>query len=169
VQDFGKKRRNEPRVAVGSVLRAYTHPRGAQPLLKRPPLNTQFIVVLKGIGAETYKCLNNVKGPADSNSNTLRERSRRYLRELTSARVDYVDKKENRKRAAGMQNIPLVYGDSMLGSENWLRHPPSLEKGWHNEHDYHGATEAQEPPSSIEGTVGFVENMDKVEHSLSMI
>ena len=57
IQDFGEKCLKEPWVAVGTVLKAYTHRRSAQLPLKLPPLETQFIVVLKGIGAETYKCL----------------------------------------------------------------------------------------------------------------
>ena len=131
IQDFGKKRVKEPWVAVGAVLRAYTHPRRAQPPLKPPPLQTQFIVVLKGIGADTYECLrNNISEPYNSRSNQLQNRVRRYLKELTSARVDYVDKNERRKKAAGMQNIPLVYGESMLGSEKWAECRQALRDGW---------------------------------------
>src|SRR5947207_8622895 len=99
---------------MGHGGHAYTHRGGAQPPLKRPPLNTQFIVVLKEIGPNTYKCLSTLQEPADSRSNTLRERSKRHLKKLPSAKVNYVDKEGKRKRAAGMQNIPLVYGDSML-------------------------------------------------------
>ena len=127
IQDFGKKRRKESWVAVGAVLNRSTHPRSAQPPLKQPPLETQFIIVLKGIGAATYECLKNNHNSA---SNQLQNRTRRYLKELTSARVDYVDKKGERKRVAGMQNLPLVYGDSMLGSENWARYRPALEDIW---------------------------------------
>ena len=162
VQDFDKKRRNEQWVIVGSVLRAYTHPRRAQPPLKRPSLKTQFIVVLKGIGADTYECLKSNPQEADnSTSNRLRERSRRYLKELMSARVDYVDKKEKWKRAAGMQNIPLVYGDSMLGSENWVRQRPALVEGWRAEQEAYGKIiEPQEPPTHVAGDMAFAENMD---------
>ena len=171
IQDFGKKRRKEPWVAVGSVLRVYTHPRSAQPPLKRPPLNTQFIVVLKGIGTDTYECLkNNPKEADDSTSNQIRERSRRYLKELTNPRVDYVDKKEKWKRAAGMQNIPLVYGDSMLGSENWALHRPVLEDGWRAEQEGYGRViEFQEPPTSFAEDVAFADRMDEVELSLSTV
>lgn len=171
VQDFGRKRLHEPWVAVGTVLKTYTHPRAAQPPLKRPQLNTQFIVILKGIGAETYKCLkNNPQEAPDSTSNILRERSRRYLKELTVARVDYVEKKGKRKRAVGMQNIPLVYGDSMLESGNWVRRRRSLEEGWRAEQEAHSkAIEAQEPPTGIVDNVAFTESMDEVEHSLSTI
>lgn len=55
IQDFGNKCRNEPWVAVGSVLKTYTRQRSAQPPLEQPPLETQFIFVLKGIGAATYE------------------------------------------------------------------------------------------------------------------
>lgn len=140
IQDFGQKCRNEPWVAVGAVLKTYTRPR---PPLEQPPLETQFIVILKGIGAATYECLkNNLQEPDNSASNQLQNRTRSYLKELTSARVDYVDKKGTRKRAAGMQNIPLVYGDSMLGSESWARHRPALRDGWRAEQEaYGGAVE----------------------------
>ena len=40
-----------------------------------------------------------------------------------------MDKNEKRKQAAGMQNIPLVYGDSMLGSANWVKCRPDLQGG----------------------------------------
>jgi hypothetical protein len=52
-----------------------------------------------------------------------------YLQELRSAEVDYVDKKGGRK-LVGMQNIPLVYGDSTLGSANWDKYRPELQDGW---------------------------------------
>jgi hypothetical protein len=50
IQDFVKKCLNEPWVAVGTVLKA----RSAQPPLELPP-ETQFIVVLKGIGANVSR------------------------------------------------------------------------------------------------------------------
>ena len=34
-----------------------------------------------------------------------------------------------------MQNMPLVYGDSMLGSENWVRYRPMLQDGWRAEQE----------------------------------
>ena len=98
--------------------------------LDRPPLDTQFIVVLKGIGVDTYKCL---QDPDRTRSNQLRNTTRRYLRELTSGRVDYVAKNAKWKCAAAMQNIPLVYGDSMLGSEMWDTLRPLLQVGWQAE------------------------------------
>jgi len=128
VQDFGKKRLKESWVAVGNVLKTYAHPRRAP--LGRPPLETQFIVVLKGIGVDTYKCLQD----RDSRtSNQVRNETRRYLRELTSGRVEYVDKNAKLKCRAAMQNIPLVYGDSMLGSEKWDTLRPLLQAGWEAE------------------------------------
>jgi hypothetical protein len=161
VQDFGNKRLKEPCVAVGKVLKAYTHPRGAQPLLEQPPLDTQFIVVLKGIGADTYECLkNSLQEPEDSASNQLRSSTRRYLKELTSARVDYVDKNGKRKRVAGMQNLPLVYGDFMLGSENWVRCRPALQDRWRAEQEaFGGAVESWQPPTDVveDGSMDEVE------------
>ena len=126
IQDFGKKRLKETWVTVGTILRMHRIPRTAHPSLALP-LDTQFIVVLKGIGADTYQCLkNDLEESDDSESNLLQSRTRRYLKELTSARVDYVDKKQE-KCIAGMQNIPLVYGDSMLGSKEWVKYRSELE------------------------------------------
>ena len=171
VQDFGKKRRKEPWVAVGSILRVYANPRSAQPPLKRPPLKTQFVVVLKAIGADTYKFLKrNPKEADDSTSNRIRERSTRYLKELMSSRVDYVDKKEKSKRAAGMQNIPLVYGDSMLGSENWVKYRPALRDGWRAEQEAHARViENRQLSIDVVEDVEFYENMDEVESLSSII
>jgi len=136
VQDFGNKRRNEPWVAVGSVLRVYARPRRAQPALDHPPLENQFIVVLKGVGANTYKCL---KEPSDSPPNRL-QNTTRYLEELRSGKVDYVDKNGKWKRIAAMQNIPLVYGETMLGSANWDTNRPALQARWQAE---------QQPPTDV--------------------
>ena len=87
-----------------------------------------------------------------------------------SARVDYVDKKEKRKWAAGMQNIPLVYGDSMLGSENWVKYRPALEDGWRAEQEAHAwAIENRQPTIDVVEDVGFSESMDEVESLPSMI
>src|ERR1700694_4137358 len=103
IQDFGAKRRKTPWVNVGKILRTHWHPRLSHPPLK---LGSQFIVVLKGIGANTYQCLtDDVDG--DPESKELQRCTRMYLKELRSARVDYVDTKEP-KCTAGKQNIPLV-------------------------------------------------------------
>jgi hypothetical protein len=158
VQDFGKKRPKEPWVAVGKALKAYTRPRSVQPLLKQAPLDTQFIVILKGIGTDTYKCLENLNEPDDSPSNQIQDSVRRYLKELTSARVDYVDKKEKWKRAEGMQNIPLVYGDSMLGSANWEKYRPDLQRDWQTEMEAYGwAVESRQSQTDVAQDV----NMDE--------
>lgn len=138
IQDFGKKRRNEEWVYVGGMLRTYTHPRQAQPPLKRPPLKTQFVVVLKEIGADTYECLKDEPSELRTTvarSRHLREKTRSYLKELMSSKVDYVDQKDRKMAAIAMQNMPLVYGESMLWSDKWIRRRPSLEDGWHAEHE----------------------------------
>ena len=155
VQDFGKKRRKEPWIAVGNVLRTYTRPRRAQPSLEHP-LETQFIVVLKGIGTNTYMCLkNNPQESDNSRSNWLRERSRRYLKELTNTRAEYVDKNAKWRRTAGMQNLPLVYGESMLGSINWTRCRSEIQ-------GRPGAVvESTQSPIGVKR--GFVESMEEVE------
>ena len=164
VQDFGKKRRKEQWIAVGNVVRTYTRPRRVQLPLNNPPLETQFIVVVKGIGTETYECLkNDPQEGDDSRSNCLRERSRRYLKELTRTRVDYVDKNPKWKRAAGMQNLPLVYGDSMLGSLNWTEYRSALEA------QQGAAVQSGQPPIGVGQNAIFVESMDEVESSPFMI
>jgi hypothetical protein len=154
LQDFGKKCEEEHWVTVETVLKGHAHPRGAHPPL--PPRDTQFIVVLKGIGAETYECLKNATADNDSNPNQLQARTRRYLKELTSARVNYVNKEGGRK-LVGMQNIPLVYGDSMLGSEKWKECRPRLQEGWQAEQQ-----KAHGVGGSSTGVVGDV-IMDDVE------
>ena len=161
VQDFGKRLRKEQWIAVGNVLRTYTHPRRAQQSLNNAPLETQFIVVLKGIGTDTYECLkNNPQEGDDSPSNWLRERSRMYLKELTKTRVDYVDKNVKWKRTAGMQNLPLVYGDSVLGSANWTRYRSALQ----------GApVESGQPATGVGQDMSFDESMDEVESSPLMM
>jgi hypothetical protein len=167
VQDFGKKRLKEPWVAVGAVLRAYTHPRSTQPPLKQPPLETQFIIILKGIGVDTYECLkNNLQEPYNSTSNNLRDSVRRYLKELMRTRVDYVDmdKRGTRKGVAAMQNIPLVYGDSMLGSDNWMRLRPVLQDGWRAEQEANsGVIQGQQSPTDVGEDLRIMESMDEVE------
>jgi hypothetical protein len=119
IQDFGEKRLKETWVTVGSILRTYRMPRIAQPPLTPQPLGTQFIVILKGIGVNTYQCLKNNLQEKD-NSVSTQSLTRTYLSVLRSAKVDYVDTKDSRKCTVGKQNIPLVYGDYMLGSEKWV-------------------------------------------------
>ena len=124
IQDFGKKRRKEPWVSVGEILRTHKHPRLSHPPPQPIPLGTQFVVILKGIGTNTYQCLKDEFD--DPESMQLQNRTRRYLQELRSVKVDYVDTKEL-KCNAGKQNIPLVYGDSELGSENWVKYRSEVE------------------------------------------
>jgi hypothetical protein len=125
IQDFGKKHRKELWVKVGKILRTHTHPRLSHPPPEPIPLGTQFFVVLKGIGANTYQCLKDDLD--DSESKELQSCTRMYLKELRSTKVDYVDTKEP-KCTAGKQNIPLnVYGDSELGSENWMKYRSKVE------------------------------------------
>jgi hypothetical protein len=169
VQDFGQKRVKEPWVTVGRVLDTPSHPRRAHQSRKQLPLETQFIIILKGIDVDTYECLKDNLPQSDYwSSNKLRE-SRSSLTELASARVDYVDKKEKMKQVAGMQNIPLVYGDSMLGSENWERCRPELEHSWRAEQEERGgAVQGLQSQIDIEEDVDFADSMDEVESTSSM-
>jgi hypothetical protein len=116
IQDFGEKSRKEPWVSVGTILRTHR---------PSPELGTQFIIVLNGIGTDTYQCLKD--GLKDSSeSKELQSRSRTYLKELRSARVDHVDTKAPEYTAA-KQNIPLVYGDCELGSKKWVQYRSKVE------------------------------------------
>ena len=81
----------------------------------------------------------------------------RYLQELRSAEVDYVDKKGGRK-LVGMQNIPLVYGDSTLGSANWDNYRPELQDGWLAEQwKAQGVVSFPTPASGAEDMSGWME------------
>jgi hypothetical protein len=118
IQDFSKKRLKDTWI---TVLRTYRKPHLAQPPLKRLTLDTQFIVILKGIGLNTYQCLkDDLQAHGSTSPNRLQRLTRTYLQELRSARVDYVDKSEE-KLITAMQSMPLVYGESMLGSEEWMK------------------------------------------------
>ena len=140
IQDFGSQRQNEAWVSLGETLTAYRRPHQAQPHLEtRPPLRTQFIVVMKGIGTNTFQCLKDKptsSGIVHTGLNNPQERSRRYLRQLMSSKVDYMDKEHSQARVA-MQNIPLVYGESMLGSEMWADCREYLENAWYAKHGSH--------------------------------
>jgi hypothetical protein len=53
-------------------------------------------------------------------------------------------------------------GDSMLGSDNWERYRPELQKDWYAEQEAHGsAVESRQPPNSVVEDV----SMDEVEPS----
>ena len=76
-------------------------------------------------------------------SNNLRERIRSYLKELTSSKVDYVDQRDRSAAVVAMQNLPLVYGESMLSSHKWITCRPSLESGWHAENEFHSRDQVE--------------------------
>jgi hypothetical protein len=134
IQDFGKKRSKDTWITVSTVLRTYGKLRLAQPPLKRLPLDTQFIVILKGIGLNTYQCLKDkLQAHGSTSPNWLQRRTRTYLQELRNARVDYVDKNEE-KRIIAMQSMPLVYGESMLGSEEWMKYRSEEEDRRREDH-----------------------------------
>jgi hypothetical protein len=104
-------------------------------------METQSIVVLKGIGVDTYEChKNNFPQEADNSeeSNQLRNRTRRYLKGLRSSRVGYVEKSEKRKRGAAMQSMPLVCGDSVLWSKKWVEQHSVLRERWQANQEAHG-------------------------------
>jgi len=113
VQDFGKKFVKEEWVSVGGI-------RCVRQNRRRDSPKSQFFVILKGIGSETYKCLEDIAGETDD-KRARRDRTRSYLRELQRARVEYVEKvpDEPMSFVGGMQNLPLVYGEAMLGSQKW--------------------------------------------------
>jgi hypothetical protein len=63
-----------------------------------------------------------------------------YLKELTSVKVDYVDQKDD-NRIVAMQNIPVVYGESMLGSEEWMKYRSERENRRRAEPEAHGGAD----------------------------
>ena len=115
VQDFGKKLVKEEWVSVGGIRCVRQNRRRASDSPK-----SQFFAILKGIGSETYKCLEDIAGERDDKRVRL-DRTRAYLRELQRARVEYVEKVPDDPMSfvGGMQNLPLVYGEAMLGSQKW--------------------------------------------------
>jgi hypothetical protein len=150
IQDFGKKRLKDPWITVTTALRTYSKPRFAQPPLERPPLDTQFIAILQGVGPKTYQCLkDNLHADDLKSGNQFQGHTRMYLKELTSVKVDYVDQKDD-NRIVAMQNIPVVYGESMLGSEEWMKYRSERENRRRAEPEAHG---------------GADESMDEVELS----
>jgi hypothetical protein len=115
VQDFGKKLVNEEWVSVGGIRSVRQNLRCAP-----CPPKSQFFAILKGVGSETYKCLQDIAGERHDRK-ARRARTRDYLKELQQARVEYVKKDPGNPMAfiGGMQNLPLVYGEGMLGSQKW--------------------------------------------------
>jgi hypothetical protein len=111
VQDFSSKGAREKWVTVGGIRSAHDL-RNTQ----SRPLRSQFFVILKGIGSETYKCLGAITGEDPKRVTMVRQ----YLKELRRATIDYVEKDDDPLSYVGaMQNLPLVYGEEMLGSERW--------------------------------------------------
>ena len=113
VQDFGKKGAREGWVSVGGIAPQY----GLRSALKQ---KSQFFVILKGIGPETYKCLQDVHGEPDYQRDR-RARTRTYLKQLRSTSVDYVEDIPGQHMLfiGGTQNLPLVYGETRQGSHRW--------------------------------------------------
>lgn len=144
VQDFGNKSKKESSVSIGEILPEF---RGERVLRSRtvvvePNPISQFIVVLKGIGSDTYRFLRDDAIDSKRPGTTLADLNlvRRYLKELRRTRYDYV---ENRRRLmakfkdhspieksleAIVESLPLVYNSDRFTSEAWRRSSPRLQQ-----------------------------------------
>ena len=133
VQDFGNKSKNESSVSIGEILPDFFEARVLRSRsiqYPRPEPITQFIVVLKGIGPETYRFLhNNAVNSNDSYTASDLELTRRYLNRLQWTRYDYI---ENRRQLMSkfkdhkpidkslvviVEGLPLVYNSYRYTSE----------------------------------------------------
>jgi hypothetical protein len=144
VQDFGNKsKKKEPLVSIGGILPEFRPEKihRSRTVIVEPNPTTQFIVVLKGIGPETYRFLRDdaidSKKPGTTPADL--DRIRRYLKELRRTRYDYV---ENRRQLmakfkdhkpveksleAMVEGVPLVYNSDRFTSEAWKRSSHQLQ------------------------------------------
>src|SRR5271167_4113607 len=101
VQDFGNKSKKEHPVSIGEILPEFSQQKvlRSRTVVIKPKPNpiTQFIVVLKGIGPDTYRflCDDVIDSQQLGTTSTDIELTRRYLNGLRRTRYDYV---ENRRQ-----------------------------------------------------------------------
>jgi hypothetical protein len=142
VQDFGNRSKKESPISIGEILpeRRLTRPSKNRQVEINPTM--QFIVVLKGIGPETYRFLRDDAVNLERPGTTLAdlELTRRYLKELRRTRYDYV---ENRRQLmakfkdhkpiekslqAIVEGLPLVFNSESYTSEPWNRSRLQLQR-----------------------------------------
>ena len=125
LQDFGPRLDREEWVTVrGLKTSDYPNTRAS----RRNDMETQLVVVLKGIGPETYRCLRDPE-PQETERIRRMQQTRQYLQQLTMTRVNYVQE-NNEEEKPGKQNIPMVYGPEWLGSDQWESQRDSLAQRW---------------------------------------
>ena len=143
VQDFGNRSKKEYPISVGEILpeRRFTRPSPYRQVVEIKP-TTQFIVILKGIGPETYRFLRDdvVDFERPGTTPDDLELTRRYLKELRRTRYDYV---ENRRQLmakfkdhkpigksleAIVEALPLVFNSESYTSEPWKKSRIQLQQ-----------------------------------------
>ena len=144
VQDFGNKSKNESSVSIGEILPEFFGIRVLQSRsieLPRPEPIMQFIVVLKGIGPETYRFLrDDAFNSNDSCTPSDLELTRRYLKRLRRTRYDYVENRRqlmskfkghkpiDKSLVAIVEGLPLVYNSDRYTSEAWRQSSSQLRQ-----------------------------------------
>lgn len=127
LQDFGPMLDREERITIRGLRTSdYPNTRAS----RQNDVETQLVVVLKGIGAETYRCLRDPEPPQESKKIQMMQLTRRYLQQLTTTRVNYVQENDEDEKPR-KQNIPIVYGPEWLGSERWKFQIGCLQQRWH--------------------------------------
>ena len=136
VQDFGNRSKTEAPLSIGEILPQFF---GAKVLRSRvveyphPQPITQFIVVLKGIGPETYRFLRDDSFKSNLSATTLTDLdlTRRYLKALRQTRYDYVGNRHqlmsrfkghksiDKSLVAIVEGLPLVYNSDSYTSKPW--------------------------------------------------
>jgi len=143
VQDFGNKSKNESSVSIGEILPEFSEAevRSRSIEYPRPEPITQFIVVLKGIGPETYRFLrDDAFNSNDSCTASDLELTRRYLKQLRWTRYDYVENRRqltskfkghkpiDKSLIAIAEGLPLVYNSDCYTSEAWRQSSSQLRQ-----------------------------------------
>jgi hypothetical protein len=131
LQDFGPKLDREEWVTIRGLRKSdYPNTRASKP----NNLEKQFIVVLKGIGTDTYQCLKDPESPQMPEKIIMMQQTRQYLQQLATTRVNYVQE-SNEDEKPGKQNIPMVYGPQWLGSDQWQSQRHTLQQRWKTQHE----------------------------------
>ena len=139
LQDFGPKLDREEWVTVRGLRTSdYPNTRAS----RQNEEETQLVVVLKGIGTETYQCLRDPEPCQDPEEIQIMQQTRQYLQQLSTTRVNYVEENNEHERP-GKQNIPMVYGPEWLGSEQWQSQRNLLQQRWYAEREAELSSEAR--------------------------
>ena len=144
VQDFRNRSKNEVPLSIGRILpelsEAKVLPGAAN--YPRHQLYTQFIVVLKGIGPETYRFLRDDAFNSNHPATTLTDLdlTRRYLKRLRRSRYDYVENRRqlmskfkghepiDKSLVAIVEGLPLVYNSDRYTLKPWRQSSSQLRQ-----------------------------------------